>query len=67
MRAPVLKCQSRASHQIAHRLRDEHFAWSRKTGNACANMHGNACKIVTQKLAFPGVQAAAYFKVERLH
>ena len=64
MRAPVLKSQSRASHQIAYCLRDEHFTRSRKTGNARAGMHCNACKVFTQKFTFSGVQAAAYFKVE---
>jgi hypothetical protein len=67
MRATVLKSQSRASHQIAYCLRDKHFAWSRKSGNARAGMHGNACKIVIQEFTLPGMQAAADFELERSH
>ena len=64
MCAPGLKPQSRASHQIAHSLRDEHFTRSCKTANARADMQCNSFKTVAQKFAFPGVQAAAYFKVQ---
>jgi hypothetical protein len=45
-------------------LRNQHLSRSRKAGNPRTSVHGDPGKIITDELAFPGMQAAAHFKLE---
>ena len=67
MRAARLESEPRASHEIPHRLRDQNFARSGKMGHTRTDMHRDSCKIGSNDLAFPSVQAAAHLKAERVH
>src|SRR5215471_5069134 len=65
--ALFLERQSGAGHEVAHRLRNQHFARRRKTSDARADVHRDPGNVVAYELAFPGVQATAHVKTERAH
>src|SRR5262245_20842291 len=67
VRAAFLERQSGAGHEVADRLRDQHLARARKTGDARADVHGDSGNVVPYELAFAGVQAAAHLKAERAY
>ena len=55
MRPAVFEIQAGASHQIAHRLRDQHFTWRSESSDAGTDVHCDSGKVVTHALAFPRV------------
>jgi hypothetical protein len=48
-------------------LRDQHFSGSSEASNTRASVHCDSGQIVTDNLAFAGVQATAHFKIEGTH
>ena len=67
MKTSVLKCQSRARHEVAHSLRKEHLAGCRKGRHSCTDMNSDAREIMSDKFAFAGMDAAADLQAEGAH
>src|ERR1051325_8392274 len=56
-RPAILELEPRAGNEIAHGARDEHLSRARLTGDARADVDGDAGQLVADDLAFAGVDA----------
>src|SRR5262245_13830477 len=67
VRAACFENKARARYKITHRLRDQNFARPGKPADARADMHSDSSEIVTDDLAFSGMQTATDLESERMH
>src|SRR5207245_11316861 len=51
MRAALLERQARARHEILHGIADEHFARTRQSSHARADVNGDATELLANDLA----------------
>src|SRR5271168_3736349 len=56
--ATALETDPRPCDKVSNGARDEHLSCDRKCGNACCNVHGHACYVLTSKLNLAGMETS---------